>query len=200
MNTKRPTGLDTAKYGITDSGERTQFETGAVRDTHEGKGRCDLLPLNPIVHMVSKMGVEDSDEWKVVTLLLDYCNDGMVACLSNAIGLLAKLTVKWEDPSYLCDIEDRVFADSLLTLSTRFESGARKYEERNWEKGIPVKSYIDSAIRHMLKHISGWEDEPHLLACYWNVMCCFETLVTNGSMLDGFVFSKDVRPENTATK
>lgn len=30
--------------GIKDSGDRTEFETGAVRDMHEGKGRCDLLP------------------------------------------------------------------------------------------------------------------------------------------------------------
>ena len=30
---------------IKDSGERTQFESGAVRDMHDGKGRCDLLPM-----------------------------------------------------------------------------------------------------------------------------------------------------------
>ena len=30
---------------IKDSGERTQFNSGAVRDMHEGKGRCDLLPM-----------------------------------------------------------------------------------------------------------------------------------------------------------
>lgn len=30
---------------ILDSGERTQFESGAVRDMHEGKGRFDLLPM-----------------------------------------------------------------------------------------------------------------------------------------------------------
>lgn len=30
---------------IKDSGERTQFETGAVRDMHDGKGRFDLLPM-----------------------------------------------------------------------------------------------------------------------------------------------------------
>lgn len=30
---------------IKDSGERTQFESGAVRDMHEGKGRFDLLPM-----------------------------------------------------------------------------------------------------------------------------------------------------------
>lgn len=30
---------------IKDSGDRTRFESGAVRDMHEGKGRCDLLPM-----------------------------------------------------------------------------------------------------------------------------------------------------------
>lgn len=30
---------------ILDSGERTEFQTGAVRDMHEGKGRFDLLPM-----------------------------------------------------------------------------------------------------------------------------------------------------------
>ena len=30
---------------IKDSGERTEFASGAVRDMHEGKGRFDLLPM-----------------------------------------------------------------------------------------------------------------------------------------------------------
>lgn len=29
---------------IKDSGDRTEFETGAKRDMHAGKGRMDLLP------------------------------------------------------------------------------------------------------------------------------------------------------------
>ena len=36
---------------IKDSGERTQFETGAVRDMHSGKGRMDLLPWEAIVEV-----------------------------------------------------------------------------------------------------------------------------------------------------
>lgn len=36
------------KPTIKDSGERTQFSTGAVRDMHTGKGRMDLLPWNAI--------------------------------------------------------------------------------------------------------------------------------------------------------
>lgn len=33
---------------IKDSGNRTEFSTGAVRDMHIGKGRMDLLPWNAI--------------------------------------------------------------------------------------------------------------------------------------------------------
>lgn len=33
------------KNTIKDSGDRTQFPSGAVRDMHEGKGRFDLLPM-----------------------------------------------------------------------------------------------------------------------------------------------------------
>ena len=33
---------------IKDSGVRRKFDSGAVRDIAEGKGRCDLLPLGVI--------------------------------------------------------------------------------------------------------------------------------------------------------
>lgn len=36
---------------IKDSGERTTFETGAVRDMHAGKGRMDLLPWEAIIEV-----------------------------------------------------------------------------------------------------------------------------------------------------
>lgn len=36
---------------IKDSGERTQFDSGAVRDMHKGKGRMDLLPWAAIMEV-----------------------------------------------------------------------------------------------------------------------------------------------------
>lgn len=36
---------------IKDSGDRTKFETGAVRDMHTGKGRMDLLPVTAIIEL-----------------------------------------------------------------------------------------------------------------------------------------------------
>lgn len=37
--------------GIKDSGNRREFETGAVRDIQEGKGRMDLLPWAAIMEV-----------------------------------------------------------------------------------------------------------------------------------------------------
>lgn len=36
---------------IKDSGDRTEFTTGAVRDMHAGKGRMDLLPVTAIIEL-----------------------------------------------------------------------------------------------------------------------------------------------------
>ena len=36
---------------IKDSGNRREFETGAVRDIQEGKGRCDVLPLDVVANL-----------------------------------------------------------------------------------------------------------------------------------------------------
>lgn len=36
---------------ILDSGNRREFETGAVRDMKEGSGRMDLLPLTAIIEL-----------------------------------------------------------------------------------------------------------------------------------------------------
>ena len=60
----------------------------------------------------------------------------------------------------------------LLEVAKHFEEGAKKYGENNWQKGIPPKCYIDSAVRHYLKWLRGDKDEPHDRAFVWNLMCC----------------------------
>lgn len=46
-------GLEIPKPEVVlkDSGERRKFETGAVRDIVEGKGRCDLLPACALLRL-----------------------------------------------------------------------------------------------------------------------------------------------------
>lgn len=90
---------------IKDSGQRTEFATGAVRDMATGKGRTDLMP-----------------------------------------------------------------AVALLRLSKHYEAGAVKYGERNFTKGIPVSSFMNSALRHIYKYLAGSDDEDHLSAAAFNIL------------------------------
>lgn len=69
-------------------------------------------------------------------------------------------------------------------LAIHFEAGAEKYSERNWEKGIPLTVYFNSAWRHNQKHVLGCTDEPHLLALTWNLICF---LWTNDCIIDGLL-------------
>lgn len=43
--------VENKEMQIKDSGNRTTFATGAVRDMHAGKGRMDLLPLHAILKL-----------------------------------------------------------------------------------------------------------------------------------------------------
>ena len=95
---------------VKDSGQRQEFQTGAVRDIQVGKGRFDLVP--------------------------PY---------------------------------------ALFRLTRHFENGISKYPERNWEKGIPLSKFLNSAIRHLYKHLSSYNDEDHLAAAAWNIFALIDT-------------------------
>jgi hypothetical protein len=97
---------------IKDSGQRTEFSTGAHRDLGAGKGRFDLLPPRVI-----------------------------------------------------------------RALAIHYEYGCKKYGDRNWEKGIPISKFLDSGIRHIFDVSDGIDDEPHLIAAIWNLVCAYETIL-----------------------
>lgn len=54
-------------------------------------------------------------------------------------------------------------------LAIIFEKGASKYDARNWEKGMPLGRFIDSAKRHLDQFIEGHRDEDHLGQAIWNL-------------------------------
>ena len=107
------------KTEIKDSGERTTFETGAVRDMHEGKGDMVSLPNS-----------------------------------------------------------------AILRLSKHYESGAKKYGRWNYTKGIPVSSFLDSALRHIFKYLDGWDDEDHLSAATFNILGAMEMEAKHKELID----------------
>jgi hypothetical protein len=55
-------------------------------------------------------------------------------------------------------------------------AGPGAYGERNWEKGVPVHRFIDSAFRHLSNVMSGMVDEAHLDASAWNLLCAIELI------------------------
>ena len=64
---------------------------------------------------------------------------------------------------------------ALIRLAQLYEAGANKYFPRNWERGIPLSRYLDSAMRHLVKFLGGSRDEDHLAAVAWNVLGYIET-------------------------
>ena len=67
--------------------------------------------------------------------------------------------------------------DVVRALAIHFEKGLAKYPERNWERGVPLNSYFDSALRHITQVISGKDDENHLIAAIFNLVCAYQTIL-----------------------
>lgn len=64
---------------------------------------------------------------------------------------------------------------ALLRVSRQMEGALAEHEERNWERGIPMHSFLDSAMRHLFKYMDGWDDEDHLAAAATNVLMALWT-------------------------
>lgn len=65
---------------------------------------------------------------------------------------------------------------ALLRLSQHFENGAKKYGERNWEKGQPLSAFLSSAFRHWCELINCDKSEDHGAALMWNAACFIQTV------------------------
>lgn len=84
-------------YEIKDSGNRTEFSTGSVRDMHEGKGDFSLLP------------------WEAIWEVAKHCEKGAVkygkynvnrglpisSLIDSAFRHLAKYMMGWDDEPHL---------------------------------------------------------------------------------------------------
>lgn len=148
---------------IKDSGERRSFDTGAVRDIQDGKGRPSLMPLEVVYMLTHDI---------IVYYLGRFKDDGDTTNLLNVLRHFSRVYDDGLTKASPEDIKTQRYTTMLLEVSKHFEEGALKYGDNNWQKGIPADCYMDSAIRHYLKHLRGDKDEDHARAFVWNVMCC----------------------------
>ncbi len=144
---------------IKDSGNRREFDTGAVRDIQEGKGRCDLLPLD-VLGGCYEFDYPEEIHAEIFEQLHLFIDTGDINHLYEILSL---------------DKPFDEYSTMFLEVAKHFEEGAKKYGEYNWQKGIPTHCYIDSAVRHYLKWLRGDKDEPHDRAFVWNILCCIWT-------------------------
>lgn len=148
---------------IKDSGERTVFKTGAVRDIKTAeKGRCDLLPLD----VVSAFVPPEKGAQEILRYIAFFQESGIENYLLYALDTFLENAKQYNG-----------WADMLLDVAVHYSEGCEKYAENNWKLGIPCKSYIDSAVRHVLKWYRGDNDERHDRAFVWNILGCVWTAI-----------------------
>ena len=97
MPEEQPTDTPTQPQ-ILDSGNRREFETGAVRDMQEGKGRFDLLPWAAIMEVAKhcengskKYGEHNADGYGIPTH----------SFADSALRHMAKYLDGWEDENHI---------------------------------------------------------------------------------------------------
>lgn len=73
---------------------------------------------------------------------------------------------------------------ALLRISRHMEDALTHYPERNWEKGLPMHSMLDSAIRHLVKYMDGQTDEDHLCSAATNLLMALWTEEKRPDMQD----------------
>ena len=64
---------------------------------------------------------------------------------------------------------------ALLRVAHHIEDSLAEHEERNWERGLPMHCFLDSAMRHIFKYMDGRTDEDHLAAAATNLLMALWT-------------------------
>lgn len=148
---------------LLDSGARRQFESGAVRDISDDKGRMDLVPLGVVA---------DNLKDESLSRIEQYIRNGNTHDLWAAIEAFSGDKKEWD------------IYTALIETSKQYQDGAKKYSDRNWENGMPVHCFIDSGVRHYLKFLRGDTDEPHDRAFIWNMLGAIWTHENKPELID----------------
>ena len=147
------------------------------RDPKTGKGRFDLIPTEVYYPLFSKA----DHDW-----LLDCHPASILMSIADErfIDAIIKMTVY----AYAKHNEDYAASSSefwngvwpmLQDLAIHFQKGAEHYGERNCQKGIPLWSFKDSAMRHATQVFEGKTDEPHKISVIWNCWLAAWTVITS---------------------
>lgn len=65
---------------------------------------------------------------------------------------------------------DLISPIGLRRVAETCNEGAVKYDDFNWEKGMPVHDLLNHAIAHCYLYLSGDDSEDHLGHAAWNLL------------------------------
>ncbi len=136
---------DQVSFITLDSGHRQQFGTGAQRDTQEGKPRFDLIPLPVLDALQQAFGGAPLEADDTNPPITGFCLED--ECRYDLIPEIA-----------------------LNRLAGLYHRGALKYDDNNWQKGIPLLRVYASLRRHTEYWYAGDTSEDHLAAIIWNAI------------------------------
>lgn len=93
---------------------------------------------------------------------------------------------------------------ALLRVARHMENSLEIHEERNWERGLPMHCFLDSAMRHVFKYMDGQTDEDHLAAAATNLLMALWTEAHLPAMQDiptrpGYVSEATERPSEASS-
>lgn len=156
------------KHITKDSGKRNQWSTGAQRDTEDGKPLFHQIPFKVLDEMQQKAGGSP--------IKIDR----------------SERPIFHAAPEQRHDLIPQLPLDRLAALYYR---GALKYDDNNWQKGIPLVRVFGSMLRHAYLWFWGDTSEDHLAAVIWNAITLMwtEAKIHEGGLpseLDDRMFAK----------
>ena len=160
------------------------------RDPKTGKGRFDLIPTEVYYPLFNKAERNWFVDCHPAAIILNIANE-------KFIDAIIQMTIY----AYSGHIENDAIQASafwpcvwpmLQDLAIHFQKGAEHYGERNCQKGIPLWSFKDSAMRHASQVFNGEEDEPHKISVIWNLWMAAWTVITSDKKDDSGKTSIDM--------
>lgn len=151
-NVTAPLGISLYDLGKVEEGELMVFdkEQGCVR------GRKDA-GIHPIAELADKVKRKAKQE----EIFAEVKDSGeRRETVTGAVRDRAKGKGRYDLLSFI----------GIHRVAVHYENGARKYKDRNWEKGMPLSWFIDSGLRHYFAYLSGDRSEDHMAAVAWNAL------------------------------
>lgn len=139
---------------------------------------------------INSISIEKTIEW-----LMNWYVTNSITALKEACSLGLGLAGFQEKADLRCDSIMSYLPLGLAAVTDVMKFGTQKYNERNWEKGLPVEQCFSSAMRHYEEILKGRMIDPesklhHSYHAAWNLLVMLEITLRSKKSSDYRIFTK----------